>query len=505
MIKQSLQLKLGQQLSMTPQLQQAIRLLQLSTLDLQQEIQAALESNPLLEIAEETATDAPLPDTGDDIALPDDDSPLRPIDLDSAGSTASTEEAPTGDPAWNEDPSGDLPVDAEWDNVMEGAIASDSPADFDRDELFANTRAARESLQDHLLWQLNLTPLSDRDHLIAMALVDSIDTRGFLQSPLEDIRDSLADELDELEPEEIEAVLHQLQNLDPPGVAARDLRECLLIQLRQLPADTPCLQEAMAVARAHLDLISQQDIRGLARASGLNDGQIAGVMQLLRSLNPSPGDGMADEEIEYIIPDIFVRKENQRWVVELNPDIAPRIRINSQYAALIRRADNSADNTFLRNNLQEARWFIKSLHSRNETLLRVAARIVEHQQGFLEHGEEAMKPMVLHDIAASLDLHESTVSRATTRKYMHTPRGIFELKYFFSSHVSTSAGGECSATAIRAMIRKLVAAENPRRPLSDSRLTELLEAQGIQVARRTVAKYRESLGIASSSERKRLV
>ncbi|HEY9037049.1 MAG TPA: RNA polymerase factor sigma-54 [Pseudomonadales bacterium] len=498
-MKQSLQLKIGQQLSMTPQLQQAIRLLQLSTLDLQQEIQAALESNPLLEVSED----------GEDTFEPaDDDSDAEGSSpLPTSEASPHNESSPTDsdDTDWQPDSlPNDLPVDTDWDNFADTDFNSE-PGSHDRDEFLANTRPARESLRDHLLWQMNLMPLSERDRLIALSLVDAIDPRGFLASPMSDIHEGLQTELDSLEADEIEAVLHQIQNLDPPGIGARDLRECLLIQLRQLPESTRWRSQAIGVVADHLALISNQDLRGLTRVTGLEETELAGVMHLLRSLTPAPGDALADDDVEYIIPDVFVRKESQRWRVELNPDIAPRIRINTQYAALIRRADNSDDNTYLRNNLQEARWFLKSLRSRNETLLRVASCIVEHQQGFLEHGDEAMKPMVLADISTQLELHESTVSRATTRKYMHTPRGIFELKYFFSSHVSTSEGGECSATAIRAIIRKLVGEENPRKPLSDSRITDLLEKQGIQVARRTVAKYRESLSIPSSSDRKRLV
>lgn len=501
-MKHSLQLRIGQQLSMTPQLQQAIRLLQLSTLDLQQEIQAALDSNPLLEIAEEALDDTP---------GHDEDFDAEGDGFLAAQSTRSTtDEAPAEEPAWDERAPGEslpdeLPVDADWDSFFEAPAAGEPAPEHDPDEVFANTRASRESLRDHLAWQLNLTPLSERDHLIALALIDAISPAGLLDQTLEEIREALAGELADLEIDEIEAVLHQIQNFDPPGVAARDLRECLLIQLRQLPETTPLRQEAMTVVSGCLEMLGSQDIRALTRKAGLDEQQLAGVMQLLRGLSPAPGDALPEEDVEYIIPDVFVRKQANRWVVELNPDIAPKIRINSHYASLIRRADNSTDNTFLRNNLQEARWFIKSLRSRNETLLRVATCIVEHQRGFLDIGEEAMQPLVLHDIAAALELHESTVSRATTRKYMHTPRGIFELKYFFSSHVGTADGGECSATAIRAMIRKLIAGEDPRHPLSDSRLAELLAAQGIEVARRTVAKYRESLSIASSSDRKRLV
>lgn len=505
MIKQSLQLRIGQQLSMTPQLQQAIRLLQLSTLDLQQEIQAALDSNPLLELVEEgndTPADARL-ESGD---FEPDDSGFELPPAASASTAAS--EAPAGEAAddWQGDTlPDDLPVDTDWESLFESGGTGEPASGHDPDEVLAQTHSARESLCDHLLWQLNLTPLSERDRLMALTLIDSIGPSGLLSEPFAEIADSLRGELADFDDDELEAVLHQIQNFDPPGVGARDLRECLLIQLRQLPADTPLLAEAMSLVSEDLALLGSQDLRTLTRKTGLDEAQLTGILHLLRRLNPSPGDALGENDTEYIVPDVFVHKVNRRWLVELNPDIAPRIRINAHYASLIRRADNSSDNTFLRNNLQEARWFIKSLRSRNETLLRVASTIVELQQGFLEEGEEAMKPLVLADIASALELHESTISRATTRKYMHTPRGIFELKYFFSSHVSNADGGEHSATAIRALIRKLIAAENPRRPLSDSHITELLAAQGIEVARRTVAKYRESLHIGSSSERKRLV
>ncbi len=289
------------------------------------------------------------------------------------------------------------------------------------------------------------------------------------------------------------------------GVGARDLRECLLLQIRQLPDDTPMLEQATRVIRDHLELLGNRDFSQLMRRSKLKEDQLRDAISLIQTLNPRPGSEIASGEAEYVIPDVIVRRDSHRWIVELNQDAVPKVRVNGHYASMVRRADSSEDNTYLRNNLQEARWFIKSLQSRNETLMKVATQIVEHQRGFLEHGEEAMKPLVLHDIAEAVGMHESTISRVTTQKYMHTPRGIFELKYFFSSHVGTSEGGEFSSTAIRALIKKLVAAENPKKPLSDSKIAGLLEEQGIEVARRTIAKYRESLNIAPSSERKRLV
>ncbi|RMW07239.1 RNA polymerase sigma-54 factor [Pseudomonas amygdali pv. tabaci] len=305
--------------------------------------------------------------------------------------------------------------------------------------------------------------------------------------------------------DEIEAVLHRIQQFEPAGIGARNLSECLLLQLRQLPAKTPWLMEAQRLVTDYIDLLGSRDYGQLMRRMKLKEDELRQVIELVQSLNPRPGSQIESTEAEYVIPDVIVRKDNERWLVELNQESVPRLRVNPQYAGFVRRADTSADNTFMRNQLQEARWFIKSLQSRNETLMKVATQIVEHQRGFLEYGDEAMKPLVLHDIAEAVGMHESTISRVTTQKFMHTPRGIYELKYFFSSHVSTSEGGECSSTAIRAIIKKLVAAENQKKPLSDSKIAGLLEAQGIQVARRTVAKYRESLGIAPSSERKRLM
>jgi RNA polymerase sigma-54 factor len=300
------------------------------------------------------------------------------------------------------------------------------------------------------------------------------------------------------------AVLHRLQQFEPSGVCARDLQECLQVQLNQLPPSTPWLEQAKLIISRHLNQLASSDYAQILRRTRLNEQELKEVLALIQSLDPNPGYTAVPEDIEYIVPDIFVSKKNGRWLVELNPDISPKLRINSNYASLIKRADNSADNTFLRDNLQEARWFLKSLQSRNETLMKVASRIVEHQRNFLEYGAEAMKPLVLHDIAEAVEMHESTISRATTNKYMHTPRGVFELKYFFSSHVATTAGGECSSTAIRALIRKLVAAENPRRPLSDNKIALLLKEQGIEIARRTIAKYRDTLFIPPSNERKRL-
>ena len=497
-MKQSLQLKLGQQLTMTPQLQQAIRLLQLSTLDLQQEIQQALDSNPLLE-AEEDDT---FPGEGEADSREQADSTGQDGPMDSQDGADEL----AADSDWDGNLPEELPVDTQWDDLLPSASAPMGAADDMPDSDFESRNTAGESLQEQLLWQLNLTRLSDTDRLIALAIIDATDDNGRLQQELEELHEALLEgsELD-IELDEIVAVLHRLQQFEPAGVCTRNLQECLLVQLRQLPPSTPWLEQARVILSRHLNQLGSGDFKQIMRRTRLSEEDLKEVLALIQSLDPNPGQSVAQESTEYVVPDVFVSKRDGRWVVELNPDIAPRLRINSNYAGLIKRADNSADNTFLRDNLQEARWFLKSLHSRNETLMKVATKIVEHQRNFLDYGPEAMKPLVLHEIAEAVEMHESTISRVTTQKYMHTPRGVFELKYFFSSHVATTSGGECSSTAIRALIKKLVAAENPRKPLSDNKITQLLEEQGVKVARRTIAKYRETLLIPPSNERKRLV
>ncbi len=487
---------------MTPQLQQAIRLLQLSTMDLQQEIQQALDSNPLLELSEDEASAETSPsEPSPEAATNSSDGPMESLD-----STADWDNKVTA--ATNDSSElipEDLPVDTQWEDLLPSGSAPPSGMSDDQpDGDFEARNSPRESLHSQLLWQLNLTRLSDTDRLIALAIIDATDGNGRLQASLEDILESFDPEMD-IEEDEVVAVLHRLQQFEPAGVCTRDLQECLLVQLQQLPANTPYLEQARLVLNRHLAQLASGDFSQIMRRTRLKEDQLKEVLALIQTLDPNPGETFAPEEVEYVVPDVFVSKKEGRWLVELNPDIAPRLRINSEYAGLIKRADSSSDNTFLKDNLQEARWFLKSLQSRNETLLKVATRIVEHQRNFLEYGEEAMKPLVLAEIAEAVEMHESTISRVTTQKYMHTPRGIFELKYFFSSHVATTAGGECSSTAIRALIRKLVAAENPRKPLSDNKITQLLEEQGIKVARRTIAKYRETLHIPPSNERKRLV
>ena len=519
-MKISLQLKLGQQLTMTPQLQQAIRLLQLSTLDLQQEIHQALESNPMLEVDENfdaaSTADTNFDSEGGDF-LEKQVSTSQETDQPEyehaqelyreLPSTDSAYESSEDSSSWDESIPDQLPVDTNWDDVYQNSYSTGSPVQ-DNDNDFESRDTALESLQDHLSWQLNLTTMSDTDRLIAMAIIDAVDSDGRLSVSLESITEGLQEQLD-IEPDEVVAVLHRIQQFDPIGVAYRDLSECLLIQLNQIPPElsNSAIKNARILVKDYLHLLGNRDYAQIIRLARMKENDLRDAISVIEKLNPRPGSDIAPSSTTYIVPDVFVSKDQRsgRWRVELNPETAPKLRINPDYAALVKRSENSTENNYLRDNLQEARWFLKSLQSRNETLLKVASRIVEHQQGFLEHGDEAMKPLVLHDIAEAVEMHESTISRVTTQKYMHTPRGIFELKYFFSSHVSTNAGGECSSTAIRALIKKLVSAENTKKPLSDSRIAELLDEQGINVARRTIAKYRESLNIPPSNERKRLV
>lgn len=522
-MKLSLQLKLGQQLTMTPQLQQAIRLLQLSTLDLQQEIQEALESNPMLEVEEggeergdssedfegesPSAEQAAKGQDGDDFASLNGsgEGAAETPDGDYEGQDAADGQDFAAGESWNEqDIPSELSVDSSWDDIYINSTFSGPSNDSDDDYDFESRNSETASLQDHLHWQLNLTPMSDGDRLIATAIIDAIDDNGRLTASVESIHAGLIRELD-VDEDEVLAVLHRIQQFDPVGVGYRDLRECLSLQLQHLEPGCPGLEEARKIVAEFLPQLASHDYNLIMKKLKIKEPELKQALTLIQGLNPRPGSEIAPSDASYVIPDVFVYKEKGRWKVELNPDTAPRLRVNPDYAALVQRNDSHADNAFLKDSLQEARWFIKSLKSRNETLLKVATRIVEHQRDFLEYGDEAMKPLVLHDIAEAVSMHESTISRVTTQKYMHTPRGIFELKYFFSSHVGTESGGECSSTAIRAIIKKLVAAENPQKPLSDSKITKLLADQGINIARRTIAKYRESLSIAPSNERKRLL
>ena len=467
-MKQALQSSLGQHLAMTPRLQQAIRLLQLSTIELRTEIQDALESNFMLEPDEE------------DPAPVSSEPTVTPLDI----------------PV-------ELPVDSAWDEIYEPQVTgTHSPAADDAD--FVAHREQPESLKDRLHWQLSMMRFSETDQVIGAAIIDAVDEDGYLGLPLDDICRSVNGSRGEVGIDEVEAVLRHVHNFEPPGIAARDLGECLAIQLRQLPDETEWRDAALQVVTEHLQPLASRQYSELMKRVGLVRDELQCVIGLIRSLSPRPGAAIPSSATEYVIPDVLVRRRNGAWKVELNADAVPRLRVNSSYSNLIRRADDSTENCTLKHHLQEARWFIKSLRNRSETLLKTATCIVERQRGFLEHGEEAMKPMVLADVAEAIGMHESTVSRVTTRKYMHTPRGIFELKYFFSSHVHTTSGSEASSTAIRAVLRKLIEAEDPARPLSDHKLAATLSSQGIRIARRTVAKYREAMAIPSSTERRGL-
>ncbi len=403
-MKQGLQLRLSQQLAMTPQLQQAIRLLQLSTLELQQELQQALESNPLLEQI----------DTHEEIDTRE---------------TQDSETLDTADALEQKEMPEELPLDASWDTIYTAGTPSGTSGDYIDDELPIYQGETTQTLQDYLMWQVELTPFSDTDRAIATSIVDAVDDTGYLTVPLEDILESMGDE--EIDIDEVEAVLKRIQRFDPVGVAAKDLRDCLLIQLSQFDKTTPWLEEARLIISDHLDLLANHDFRTLMRVTRLKEDVLKEAVNLIQSLDPRPGQSIQTGEPEYVIPDVLVRKHNGHWTVELNSDSIPRLQINQHYASMCNNARNDGDSQFIRSNLQDAKWLIKSLESRNDTLLRVSRCIVEQQQAFFEQGEEYMKPMVLADIAQAVEMHESTISRVTTQKYLHSPRGIFELKYFF--------------------------------------------------------------------------
>ena len=495
-MKQGLQLKFSQQLTMTPQLQQAIKLLQLSTLELSQEITEQLYSNPLLEeITEDQDAENQLKKTNNEKTLTE-TSNLTAEELEEPSKNTEPLSQETDQNDW----------DSDFDNysVQTQDIARINNNDGNiRGEInLEQVHQVTQSLKDHLLWQLNLTNLNARDLSIAEMLTYSLDDNGLLTQNLSEIFEELDENNNEYE-SEILTVLTRLQQFDPPGVYARDLKECLLIQLNQLSQDTPFLKQAKILVLQFLEDIGKLNTDKLLKKTQLSLDELRGAISLVRSMNPYPGEFLQENDTEYITPDAYVIKTSEKWRAIINDDHNPRLRINETYKNLIRQSDNSKENQYLKDSLTEAKWFIKSLESRNETLLKVVNCIIELQEDFFEHGPVSMKPMILSDISEKLDLHESTISRVTTSKYLATPRGIYELKYFFSSHVATSTWGECSSTAVSAILKELINAEVPHKPLSDNKLTELLKEQGINIARRTVAKYREGLGIPSSSDRKR--
>jgi RNA polymerase sigma-54 factor len=482
MLKPSLQLRIGQQLTMTPQLQQAIRLLQLPSLELQAHVRETLETNVMLE-AEDEAQDLPL-----DAVREPEEAPAEEKYAELDGNTAASDqreepEVEIADEAWGEQTSG--PSDTPWSG------------DDDRSGDFSDQHG--QTLQEQLIEQLELAKLSPVDMAIARVITDAITDDGYLKDDLEDIRASLLPEID-ASPAQVERVLAAVQSLEPAGVGARSLGECIALQLRQLHPDTPARDIAIRVALEHLDLVAGQQLALLRRQLRCSEADLEMALALVRSCHPRPGAAVNSGQAEYVIPDVFVRRTDHGWIVEINPATVPRVRVNQSYANLISRAP---DHAMLRTQLQEARWLMRSLEIRNETLVKVARCIVQRQTSFFELGEEAMEPLILKDVAEAVEMHESTISRVTTAKYMHTPRGVFEFRYFFSSHVEAADGTEMSSTAIRAKIKKLISQENPENPCSDSKLAEILSREGIPVARRTVAKYREGMQIAPSNERKR--
>ncbi len=472
MLKPSLQLRLSQQLTMTPQLQQAIRLLQLPVMELQTQIQEALDQNVMLEVDESATAEA----------------------------EAEAPEAPEQEPiSEGSDEYDDLAAvsEPEWEDVQRTG-PSEAPRSNEPRTTFEYADRSEETLRDHLLWQLELENFDTRSTAIGQAVIDAINDDGYLVDDLDVIRQTLAPEVIASEAE-IEAVLARIQKFDPVGVASRSVSECVLLQLEQIDPATPGLETARAIAREHLELVAEHQFTQLKRLLKISEQELDDALVLVRSCHPRPGASIHAPAAEYVVPDVFVRRSDGQWVVELNGSIAPQLRVNQVYASSLGRGD---EYDVLRTQLQEARWLIRSLEIRNETLLKVALTIVQRQTEFLEKGEEHMRPMVLRDVAEAIEMHESTVSRVTTGKYMHTPRGVFEFRYFFSSHLA-SDDGEQSSTAVRAKIRKLVAGEDPEKPLSDNQIAKLLSEEGIKVARRTIAKYREALNIPSSSDRKR--
>ncbi|MDQ2069539.1 RNA polymerase factor sigma-54 [Natronospira bacteriovora] len=471
MLKPALQLKIGQKLAMTPQLQQAIRLLQLSSLELETEIRQALDSNVMLEAEEEldSARDA----TDDNSPAPD--------------QTASEVETRFETP----------------DYFYSTGTGGGWQEDIDEDRRSENAEGT--SLHDHLHWQLDMASFSEADRRIAEAVIDGIDGDGYLRESLDDLRQALDEEAAEaIEDAEIEMVIRRIQCFDPAGVGARSLRECLNLQLQALAREGADVRLAETLVEEHLEALARQPADKLANRLDCDVASVQAAISLIRSLHPHPGTRVAPATTEYVVPDVVVRRHEGRWVVELNSDITPSLRVNRLYADLVAKRQGGGEFQTMRGQLQEARWLVRSLEMRNDTLLRVASAIVEHQQAFLDQGEEHMKPLVLAEIAEAVDLHESTISRVTTRKYMLTPRGVFEFKYFFSAQLAREDGGETSATAVRARIKRMIAAENPAKPLSDSRLADDLKQEGFRVARRTVAKYREGMNIPPSHERKRV-
>ena len=487
-MKPALQLRLHQQLALTPQLQQAIRLLQLSSTELEMELRQALESNPLLELSEIDGEDGANGEYAGAEAPPATDADRSAAETASANDDSREEQR-------RDEISGDDGVDFEFGRTDYGSHNSEDSDDYESQD------QEPEDLRDHLLWQLNLSPLSARDRAIGATIIEAIDDDGYLHEASETLAQNLAS-LHQVSVDEVEAIRHRIQHFDPLGVASRSLSECLRAQLDAFDTTTPGWAIAREVVSHHLETLARNDRARLCRQLHVGAAELDTAIALVRSLDPKPGAQINPGKAEYVAPDAYAFRRAGRWHVSLSPNCQPKLSINAHYTSLMARAQRD-DASYLRGQLQEARWLIKSLQTRAETMLKVATAIVKSQAAFLDFGPEAMRPLVLRDIAEQIGMHESTVSRMTTRKYLHTPRGTFEFKYFFSSGVSTIDGGAASATAIQAMIRKLIDEETPARPMSDQALAVELNRRGIEVARRTVAKYREALHIPSSNERSR--
>jgi len=488
-VKQTLQLKLSQHLTLTPQLQQSIRLLQLSTIELNAEVERILQENPLLERAEvEEERPVEMPLSGPGRAGDGTDHAHEVSSGDTASDLRSTRD--------------EVPDVADFGDYAGGGDSDWGGGNSGDDDDFLPQQIATNTLRDHLNGQLALLNLPLRDRQIVAALIDALDDDGYLTAPLEEIAELFPAEL-EIEPEELSIALKYVQSFEPAGVGARDCAECLALQLKTLPQDTPFLGDALKVVDGNLALLANRDFTKLKRLLHTDDTGVRGVRDLIRSLSPRPGAAFAKAEANYVIPDVVVRKVRNQWVASLNEAAMPKLRLNRIYADILTR-NRESSNQQLAAQLQEAKWLIRNVQQRFDTILRVAKAIVERQRRFFEHGEVAMRPMVLREIADMLSLHESTISRVTTQKFMLTPRGTFELKYFFGSHVATDTGGAASATAIRALIKQLIAAEDTKTPLTDSKIADMLGEQGILVARRTIAKYREALQIPPVNMRKAL-
>ena len=498
-MKPSLQVRLSQHLALTPQLQQSIRLLQLSTLELQQEIEQALMQNPLLETEDEFGVSTPELDE------------IRGAASNSDDDASGTGDAPDSDfSAEIKAEDFDKPEREDWENGTERddfdgirELPASSSGDGDDDGERSGQDGDSITLRDHLVQQLAGMSLSGADRAALHVLIDSLNEDGYLEDSLEDIAAALGSDAEGQEEllDHLRIALQWLQHMEPTGVGARNLSECLLLQLRARPA-SPEQMIAILICKQHLELLAKRDFKRLMALTGADEVMLREAQALITTLEPKPGRRFAQDSAAAVVPDVIVRKIGRELRVMLNPDVAPKLRINDLYANALRATRGGISNTALGGQLQEARWFIKNIQQRFDTILRVSRAIVERQRGFFTHGELAMKPLVLREIADELGLHESTISRVTTAKYMATTFGTFELKYFFGSGLSTEAGGNASSTAVRALIKQFVAAESPAKPLSDSALSSMLEEQGIQVARRTVAKYREALKIAPANLRK---